>query len=137
MPAAVRLQQMGNLSGGELQRVLLARALLNDLALLVLDEPARGVEYVGEAELYALIGRLRDTTQSRRCCSSRTTCTSSWRKAIASSASTITSAAPACPRRWRSIRILRACSARKPRARSALYHHHHHDHRHDLAGEPA
>ena len=53
-------QQLAELSGGELQRVVLARALLNDPDLLVLDEPVRGVDYVGEAELYGLIGRLRD-----------------------------------------------------------------------------
>jgi len=48
------------LSGGELQRVLLARALLRQPDLLVLDEPVQGVDVQGQAELYALLGRLRD-----------------------------------------------------------------------------
>lgn len=48
------------LSGGELQRVLLARALLREPDLLVLDEPVQGVDFTGEAELYRLIGTIRN-----------------------------------------------------------------------------
>lgn len=48
------------ISGGELQRVLLARALLREPELLVLDEPVQGVDVAGQAELYRLIGRLRE-----------------------------------------------------------------------------
>ncbi|MET1079469.1 MAG: zinc ABC transporter ATP-binding protein ZnuC [Pseudomonas sp.] len=48
------------ISGGELQRVLLARALLREPELLVLDEPVQGVDVSGQAELYRLITRLRD-----------------------------------------------------------------------------
>jgi zinc transport system ATP-binding protein len=53
-------QPMQNLSGGEHQRVLLARALLREPDLLVLDEPVQGVDVTGQSELYALIGRIRD-----------------------------------------------------------------------------
>lgn len=49
-----------SLSGGELQRVLLARALLRQPDLLVLDEPAQGLDVHGERELYGLIASLRD-----------------------------------------------------------------------------
>ena len=49
-----------NVSGGELQRVLLARALLREPQLLVLDEPVQGVDVSGQAELYRLISQLRD-----------------------------------------------------------------------------
>ena len=48
------------LSGGELQRVLLARALLNQPHLMVLDEPTQGVDINGQTELYRTIAALRD-----------------------------------------------------------------------------
>ncbi len=47
-----------SLSGGEFQRVLLARALLRKPQLLVLDEPAQGVDVSGQAQLYQLIENL-------------------------------------------------------------------------------
>ena len=50
--------RVSDLSGGELQRVLLARALMRLPSLLILDEPVQGVDYTGEAELYALIGEV-------------------------------------------------------------------------------
>ena len=56
-------QALQNISGGELQRVLLARALLNKPDLLVLDEPAQGVDINGRAELYRLIKAIRDSYQ--------------------------------------------------------------------------
>lgn len=51
------------ISGGEMQRVLLARALLRQPELLVLDEPVQGVDVAGQAELYALITQLRNRHQ--------------------------------------------------------------------------
>ncbi|MDX1593171.1 MAG: zinc ABC transporter ATP-binding protein ZnuC [Gammaproteobacteria bacterium] len=48
------------LSGGEMQRVLLARALLGDPDLLVLDEPTQGIDFNGQVELYRLVEGLRD-----------------------------------------------------------------------------
>ena len=51
--------QLRAISGGEMQRVLLARALSQAPALLVLDEPAQGVDVAGQADLYQLINDIR------------------------------------------------------------------------------
>lgn len=53
-------QPAQGLSGGQLRRVLLARALLRDPDLLVLDEPTAGVDVSGQAALYDLIKIIRD-----------------------------------------------------------------------------
>ena len=54
-------KNLGNLSGGEFQRVLLARAISRNPDLLVLDEPVQGVDFTGEIALYELIKKISDT----------------------------------------------------------------------------
>lgn len=53
-------QPLQGLSGGELRRVLLARALARRPQLLALDEPAAGLDHSSQTELYRLIQELRD-----------------------------------------------------------------------------
>jgi zinc transport system ATP-binding protein len=127
-------RQLSELSGGELQRVVLARALVGSPGVLVLDEPARGIDYTGEAELYALIGRLRSergfgvllvshdlhvvmAQSDRVICLNRHVCCSGVPQSVA-----------------QHPEYARLFGAQVARA-LALYQHHH-DHRHDLAGEP-
>ncbi|MBI1985366.1 MAG: ATP-binding cassette domain-containing protein [Rhodospirillales bacterium] len=62
--AAVMETPVQAASGGEFRRILLARALLRDPDMLVLDEPCQGIDVNGQAELYRLITRIRDR---RRC----------------------------------------------------------------------
>lgn len=52
-------QPVQGLSGGETQRVLIARALMREPDLLVLDEPNQGVDVGGQAAMFKLIDRLR------------------------------------------------------------------------------
>jgi len=56
----LQAQDIQQLSGGEFQRVLIARALLRKPELLVLDEPAQGVDVMGQAELYEQISHLKN-----------------------------------------------------------------------------
>lgn len=124
--------EVANLSGGELQRVILARALLRQPHILVLDEPARGVDHIGEADLYALISRLRDTRKfgvllvshdlhivmakaDRVVCINRHVCCSGHPETVAGHPEYARLFGPEA-------------------ARAFAVYTHHHDHDHDLAG---
>jgi zinc transport system ATP-binding protein len=127
-------RQFTELSGGELQRVLIARALLRNPTLLVLDEPVRGVDYAGEAELYALISRIRSergigvllvshdlhvvmAASDRVICINRHVCCSGVPETVAQH--------PEYARLFGPVA-----------ARSFALYRHAHDHKHDLAGKP-
>jgi zinc transport system ATP-binding protein len=124
---------MQALSGGEFQRVLLARALLRDPGLLVLDEPAQGVDHLGQAEFFNLIDRIRRergcgvlivshdlhlvmAATDRVVCLNRHVCCSGTPEAMGDD--------PA----------YRALFGPKAADAVAIYRHHH-DHAHDLAGD--
>ncbi len=132
--AAVIDRQLARLSGGEGQRVLLARALLRRPNLLVLDEPVRGVDATGEAELYTLVGRLRTergfgvllvshdlhvvmAASDRVLCLNRHVCCSGVPTMVA--------------KHPEYVKLFGA-----EMARAFAVYEHHHDHAHDLAGRP-
>ena len=51
-------RRLGNLSGGQQQRVFVARALAGEPELMLLDEPATGIDIGAKQELYALLAKL-------------------------------------------------------------------------------
>lgn len=123
------------ISGGEMQRVLLARALLREPDLLVLDEPIQGVDLGGQYELYDLINNLRRqrgcgilmvshelhfvmATTDHVLCLNQHVCCSGHPEHVARD--------PA----YRQLFGLDGAQ------RLAIYHHHH-NHRHDLHGTVA
>jgi len=53
--------RIGSLSGGEFQRVMLARAILSDSNYLILDEPEAGIDRVGVSSFFELLKTINDT----------------------------------------------------------------------------
>ena len=56
--AELKNRQIGELSGGQMQRVLVARALMTHPTVLVLDEPTAGVDEASKKEIYQLLKEL-------------------------------------------------------------------------------
>jgi zinc transport system ATP-binding protein len=56
--ADIAKRQIGRLSGGQLQRVLLARALVSDPQILILDEPTANIDQRLESEIFDLLKQL-------------------------------------------------------------------------------
>ena len=56
----MKSNNLRDLSGGEFQRVLLARAIAKKPDFLVLDEPVQGVDFTGEVALYSLIKEISE-----------------------------------------------------------------------------
>lgn len=53
-------KQLGSLSGGQFQRVMIARALLHEKEILIFDEPSTGIDIAGEKTIYDLIKKINE-----------------------------------------------------------------------------
>jgi len=60
LEASILHKPLGSLSGGQLQRVLIAQATIHHPSLLILDEPSTGIDIVGEEQFYDLLKEQRD-----------------------------------------------------------------------------
>lgn len=129
----LRKQSMHTLSGGELQRVLLARALLCDPQLLVLDEPVQGVDIAGQAALYSMIARI---SEEHRCAVLMVS--HELHLVMASTNRVVCLNHHICcegtPHQVRSDPAFAALFGSHVADSLALYTHHH-DHTHDLSGD--
>ncbi|MBV8534658.1 MAG: ATP-binding cassette domain-containing protein [Alphaproteobacteria bacterium] len=122
--------EIQRISGGEFQRVLLARALLRDPALLVLDEPVQGVDVAGQEDLFRLILEIRD----RRGCGVLMVSHDLHLVMAATDTVVCLNHHVCCTGRPEAVRVDPAYLALFGAARGgelAVYHHHH-DHVHDV-----
>ncbi len=132
--SAVLDSPLAELSGGELHRVVLARALLRQPDLLVLDEPLAGVDVSSQSDLYRLIADVRDrygcgvllvshelhvvmAATDTVVCLNRHVCCTGHPRSVAQDPQFISLFG-------------------KHVAETLAVYTHHHDHRHDVAGEP-
>ena len=69
---ATAIKRVDSLSGGTQQKIVLAKALLTEPGLLILDEPTRGIDIGAKTEIYAIISRLAAEGQSDYYCFVRT-----------------------------------------------------------------
>ncbi|OIO19226.1 MAG: ABC transporter ATP-binding protein [Candidatus Magasanikbacteria bacterium CG_4_10_14_0_8_um_filter_32_14] len=56
----IEQKQLGHLSGGQFQRVMIARALLHEKEILIFDEPSTGIDIAGEKTIYDLIKKINE-----------------------------------------------------------------------------
>ena len=132
--SAVLDNPLAELSGGELHRVVLARALLRQPDLLVLDEPLAGVDVSSQSDLYRLIADVRDrykcgvllvshelhvvmAATDTVVCLNRHVCCTGHPRSVAKDPQFVSLFG-------------------KHVAETLAVYTHHHDHRHDVAGEP-